>query len=309
VSGSSGSTGGTGSSGSSGPTGVAGPTGVSGQTGSTGSTGASGSTGSTASSGASGSAGEGSSSVGVAPSITLPLGFAPVASYTTLVKDYDFTQGSLPADWEAANGTNNGYQATEYMSSQVSLSSAGANLTAAQVTSPTGLPYESGWIDTANGYTLDHGMIDFRAKMPAGQGLWSGLWLLAPESSENPEIDVQEMLLGDLRTVYGSAHDWDDESQVWGETQSAQLTSDATGWHDYQLIWQPGLLTWAIDGVAYAQYSQAQAEAAGQPWPFDSSCYLIANLAVAAASEWGGAPDASTAFPATMTLQSVEIWQ
>jgi beta-glucanase (GH16 family) len=245
----------------------------------------------------------------VAPAISLPLGFAAVTSYTTLVKDYDFTQGSLPSDWEAANGTNNGYQATEYMSSQVSLTSAGANLTASQITSPTGLPYESGWIDTANGFTLNHGMIDFRAKMPAGQGLWSGLWLLAPESTDNPEIDVQEMLLGDLRTVYGSLHDWDDESQVWGETQSSQLTSDATGWHDYQLIWQPGLLTWAIDGVAYAQYSEAQAEAAGESWPFNTNSYLIANLAAAAASEWGGAPNSSTAFPATMTLQSVKIWQ
>jgi hypothetical protein len=62
--------------------------------------------------------------------------------------------------------------------------------------------------------------------------------------------------------------------------------------------------------VAYAQYTKAQATAAGQPWPFNNTPeYLIANLAVASASEWGGAPNASTAFPATMQVQSVKVWQ
>jgi len=279
----------------------------------TGATGPSGPTGlvdSTAASGATSATGQVAPSAPAGPpSITLPAGFAPIASYATLVRDYDFTQGSMPSDWEALNGSNNGYQATEYMSPRVSFSNEGVNLTAIRQTSPTGLPYQSGWIDTASGFTLNHGMIDFRARMPAGQGLWDGLWLLGPQSAAKPEIDVQEMLLGDLRSVYGSAHDWNQNSLVWSETQGGQLTSDATGWHDYQLIWQPGLLTWAIDGVAYAQYSQAQAAAAGRPWPFNTSSYLIANLAVAAASEWGGAPDGSTAFPATLTLQSVKIWQ
>ena len=37
--------------------------------------------------------------------------------------------------------------------------------------------------------------------------------------------------------------------------------------------------------------------------------YLIANLAVAAASEWGGAPSSGTIFPATMEVQSIKVWQ
>ena len=35
----------------------------------------------------------------------------------------------------------------------------------------------------------------------------------------------------------------------------------------------------------------------------------IADLAVGSASEWGGAPDASTVFPASVLLQSVKVWQ
>jgi beta-glucanase (GH16 family) len=90
------------------------------------------------------------------------------------------------------------------------------------------------------------------------------------------------------------------------------MTADASqGFHDYQVISQPGMITWAVDGVAYAQYTKAQAVAAGQPWPFDDGTgfFLIADLAVARASEWGGAPNSSTAFPATMEIRSVKVWE
>ena len=186
-----------------------------------------------------------------------------------------------------------------------------AALTAIRQASPEGYPYESGWVSTAGSYSLQYGVIDFRAEMPAGQGLWPGLWLTQAQGS-NPwgELDVTEMLLGNTHTVYGSAHGWA-PSPLWGETQTMSLGGDASqGFHDYQLIWQPGMLTWAVDGHAYAQYTKAQATAAGYTWPFDSAPeYLVANLAVAATGEWGGAPTNTTTFPATMQIQSVKIWE
>jgi beta-glucanase (GH16 family) len=147
--------------------------------------------------------------------------------------------------------------------------------------------------------------------MPAGQGLWSGLWLDQPDAS-NPwgEIDVQEMLLNNTNTIYGSAHGW--APTDWGETQSTTMADSATsGYHDYQLAWQPGLLTWAVDGIAYAQYSEAQAIANGYPWVFDDGTgfYIIASLTVGAADEWPGAPNTTTTFPATMQVQSIKLWQ
>jgi len=278
---------------------------VSGPGGTTGSSGASG--------GASGLGSDAATGTGTttALSITLPSRFAPVASYTSLVKDYEFNGSSLPVDWSAGIW-NYGYQATQYQPSQVTLTGSAAALTAIRQTSPQGYPYESGWISTDGAYTVDHGLIDFRAKMPAGQGLWSGLWLVNPQGS-NPEgeIDVQEMLLADTHTVYGSAHGWA-PAPIWSETQSVTEAADLSqDFHDYQLIWQPGMLTWAVDGVAYAQYTKAEAEAHGYPWPFDTQTgtYLIANLAVAAAGEWGGAPLGVSPFPATMEVQSIRVWQ
>jgi len=246
-----------------------------------------------------------------APILALPPGFAPVVNYSSPAADFEFDGSSLPTDW-SAGVWNYGYQATQYQPSQVTMTGSSAALTAIHQTSPEGFPYTSGWMSTAGGFSLTHGLIDFRAKMPAGQGLWSGLWLDQANGS-NPwgEIDVQEMLLGDTHTIYGSLHGWA-PAPLWGETQSTQMAADATqGFHDYQVVWQPEMLTWAVDGVVYAQYTKAQAVAAGYPWPFDNSTglYLVADLGVGGAGEWGGAPNASTVFPATMQVQSVKVWE
>ncbi len=277
------------------------------------SSGTSGSGGDSGSGGASGSGsnsgGGGSSGPGGAPTISLPSGFAPTATYTNLVKDYEFTGSSLPSDWVAGNDSTHGFNGTIFQASQVSMTGSSVALSVSNQPSQ-GYAYQSGWISTEGRYSLTHGLIDFRAKMPAGQGLWSGLWLDQPDNS-NPwgEIDIQEMLLADTHTVYGSLHGW--APSDWGETQATRMAADASqGYHDYQLIWQPGLVTWAVDGVAYAQYTQAQAVAAGYPWVQDdgSGYYLIADLA-AGSNVWGGPPNSSTPFPNAMQIESVKIWQ
>ena len=109
----------------------------------------------------------------------------------------------------------------------------------------------------------------------------------------------------------GSLHVWEPQP-LWGETQSTVIGPDASqGYHDYQVVWQRGMISWAVDGRVYAQYSEAEARAAGRVWPFDSASgvYLIANLAVAGASEAQGPPNPSTPFPATMQVESVRVWE
>jgi beta-glucanase (GH16 family) len=249
--------------------------------------------------------------VSPAPMLTLSHGFARTVRYRKLVKYDLFTGSKLPAGWSASAGDSHGFQATMFQPSRVRMTGSSAALSA--INQPLwGYPYQSGWISTEGAFSMSYGMVDFRAKMPAGQGLWSGLWLDPPDHS-NPwgEIDVQEMLLGDTHAVYGSLHNWA-PSPDWSELQSTDMAADASqGFHDYQVISQPGMITWAVDGVAYAQYTEAQAAAAGEPWPFDDGTgfFLIADLAVAGASQWGGAPDSSTVFPATMEIRSVRVWE
>jgi beta-glucanase (GH16 family) len=304
---------------SSGQPAATGSTGASGSSAGAASTGATAATGSAAaatstdaspsgtSSSANASVTSGSQSATAKSPFVLPRGFAPVARYTNPVETYKFSARTLPSDWSAGLW-NYGFAATQFQPSQVKLNGSAVSLTAIKKTSPQGYPYESGWISTSGTFSFQYGMVDFRAKMPAGQGLWSALWM-ASDSGDATEIDIQEMLLGNTHTVYSTLHDWD--SPGWSDTMSTNESADlSAGFHDYQLIWQPGELTWAVDGVAYAQYTEAEAQANGQAWPFDStSVYLIADLAVAGPSEWGGPPTKQTVFPASMQIQSVKVWQ
>lgn len=238
-----------------------------------------------------------------APVIRVPRGFAAVARYMHAVREYRFDGDSLPGDWTEGT-SNDGFAATQFQPSQVRASGASAALEATAGVASQGLPYKSGLISTAGAYTLTHGTLDFRVWMPAGQGLWGGLWM---DNAAGVEIDAAEVLLGHPHTVYGSLH-----THTWSEIQPGHVRANLSGsYHDYQVIWQPGRITWAVDGVAYAQYSRAQARAADQPWPFDQSggVYLIADLAVAGASEWGGPPTTRTRLPARMRIKSVTVWQ
>ncbi len=243
------------------------------------------------------------------PIIALPGGFAPVQNYGNLERDYEFNGNSLPSDW-AAGTWSHGFNATNFQPSQVSLTGSSVALSATNQPSG-GYPYQSGYISTQGAFAANYGLIDFRAKMPAGQGLWSGLWLDQPDHS-NPwgEIDVAEMLLGNTHAVWGSLHNWA-PNPYWAQLQGVNMAADASqGFHDYQVVWQPGMITWAIDGVAFAQYTKAQALAAGRYWTFDDGTgfYLVADLAVGGPSDWGGPPNASTVFPASMQIQSVRVW-
>jgi hypothetical protein len=245
-----------------------------------------------------------------APILALPNGFTPIVNYSNPVKDYEFNGSTLPSDFTASANNSHGAHATMYQPSAVTMTGSSVALTATPQASD-GFPYTSGYISTQGQYSFNYGLIDYRAIMPPGQGLWSGLWLDQPDAS-NPwgEIDVQEMLLNNTDTIYGSAHGW--APSDWGETQSTIMSANATtGYHDYQLAWQPGLLTWAVDGIAYAQYSENEAIAHGYPWVFDDGTgfYIIASLTVGAADEWPGAPNATTTFPATMQVQSIKLWQ
>jgi beta-glucanase (GH16 family) len=228
-----------------------------------------------------------------------------VANYTNLVRDYEFANG-LPSDWTALNDSTKGYDVTIFNASQVS----GGTLTATDTPS-NGYPYQGGWISTAGAFSFTYGRVDFVAKIPAGQGLWPALWLQGPKVQPQPEIDVQEAGGGTPQTVYASLHDWNQNgTQIWSETQALTANSSlADGFHDYELIWQPGMVTWLLDGTAYAQYTLAQASSHGYPWPFSTPEYLICTLAVGSNADFTGAPDASTPFPSDLVVQSVKVYQ
>ena len=71
-------------------------------------------------------------------------------------------------------------------------------------------------------------------------------------------------------------------------TSSSDLTS---GWHTYGLLWEPGSLTWYLDGQVV--YTFTGSEVPSQPM------YFLANLAI----------DGPAAPSSSFDIQSVQIYQ
>lgn len=255
-------------------------------------------------------------SPGVAPGGLVPmttLGTNPVTGsayitptdYRVLVKDYLFTGASLPTDWVAINGSNEGYTVTQYNSAQVTMTGAAASLNA-QTGGPLG--YVSGFITTKGGYTLPANppgcRLRFHAKMPAlsgggwPNGMWPALWAVNPQAN-NPqgEIDVNEMPFN-ATDVYATLHDW--TTSFASSSYVGTVANALSAFQIYEVIWEPGMITFGINGAAFAQLTKTFIGAGN--WPFDVQLgtYINATLGVQG-GEWVGAPLPDATSIAAMT--------
>ncbi len=88
--------------------------------------------------------------------------------------------------------------------------------------------------------------------------------------------------------------------------QRTSPVSLAAAYHTYAVSWSPNSITWLLDGVPYATATPADLQP-GQAWVFNQPFHLVLNLAVG--GNWPGAPTASTAFPATLSVDWVRVYQ
>lgn len=169
--------------------------------------------------------------------------------------------------------------------------------------------YASGKVRTAGKASFRYGRIEARARLPAGQGLWSAIWLLPEHDNYGPfpqsgEIDLAEAVnLGttDGDAVHGAAHSGPAKGLVQSVTGQARLP-DPTGFHVYALEWTPRQMVWLLDGRPYLR-------APARP-PFDQRFHLILNLAVGGSwPEQNGHGVALSALPATLQVDWVRVYE
>lgn len=162
----------------------------------------------------------------------------------------------------------------------------------------SGSRYASGMVTTAGRFAFLYGQVEARMKLPAGQGLWPALWLLAENGQSTTELDMMEVL-GNAPTQLHSGVHWRDSAghhQHKGTTYAAPDLSQ--GYHVYGIDWQADHITWTLDGQAY----YTTTDAASIP---HTALYLLANLAVG--GTWPGNPDPSTRFPADFLIDWIHV--
>ena len=165
--------------------------------------------------------------------------------------------------------------------------------------SPVGLrprldnqPYVSGVISSQPSFAQLYGYFEMRAKLPPGKGLWPAFWLLPKDGSWPPEIDVMEAV-SDPTHVYSTVH----STTGPAAGVEAHITPDA--FHTFAVSWDKRRVTWFVDNRSIGSVPT--------PGDMHRPMYVIANLAVG--GDWPGAPDKTTKFPATLSIEFIRAYR
>ncbi|MBQ4333064.1 MAG: glycoside hydrolase family 16 protein [Clostridia bacterium] len=131
--------------------------------------------------------------------------------------------------------------------------------------------FSSGSLNSASKFSFQYGRLEFRAKMPYGQGVWPALWTMgnhyigAGDEQGWPhcgEIDILEMRgvgnesekdLTANQMVLGTLH-WGENRSVHEESSNWKLVLNghpADFYHIYAIEWDEHSITWFVDDKAF----------------------------------------------------------
>ena len=202
---------------------------------------------------------------------------------------------------------------------------------------PTGgtYGYSSGCLETYDKFAQAYGYYEAKIRCATSKGTWPAFWLLPDRGASSPTLDQRTAVgnsIDDVSITMGNEIDileymatWKDPTTglskghggtIWGYTPNTdqsfgdytlndpnQLASPDTEFHTYGLLWEPGELTWYIDGnVVMTDHNPNIAIA---------PCYLILNLALTN-DDWSGAgpsdSEIDATLPGTMDIDYVKVY-
>ncbi len=181
----------------------------------------------------------------------------------------------------------------------------------AQRETTNGFFYTSARLKTQGLFSKTYGRIEFRAKLPAGTGMWPALWMLGTNFSSIGwpncgEIDVVESFGTSGVWVQGSIHSGSYATQRY----SFPGGDSATNFHVYGLDWATNSISWLVDGVTYGtQTNWSTSTGKPYPFPFDQPFFLLMNLAVG--GTYVGNPGTNSinpSLPAEMLVDYVHVY-
>ncbi|WP_334076912.1 glycoside hydrolase family 16 protein [Paenibacillus sanfengchensis] len=180
--------------------------------------------------------------------------------------------------------------------------------------------YSSGKINTKDHFSLKYGRVDFRAKLPVGNGIWPAFWMLPKDNAygswaASGEIDVMEARGRLPGTSSGAIHfggQWPANTYLSGEYHFPAGQTIASDYHVYSVVWEEDSIKWYVDGKFFFKATRDQWYSSAAPnnpnAPFDQSFYLIMNLAIGGNFDGGVTPGPGD-IPATLQVDYVRVYK
>jgi beta-glucanase (GH16 family) len=248
-------------------------------------------------------------------------GTPPPATQWNIVWSDEFNGNCINTNvwtFETGNGCPNlcgwGNNELEYYTSRTNnaYESGGLLHIVAQEESTNGFSFTSARMKTEGLYnTPVYGRIEWRAAMPAGVGMWPGLWMLGSDYPtvgwpDCGEIDVAETMGTQLTQIHGSLHSGSDETAIYTLANGDSITN----FHNYMVDWEPNSIGFSVDGNVYETVTSWTDSLGPYPTPFNAPFYLLMNLAIG--GNFVGNPsvaaiESGTVFPAEIQVDYVRI--
>jgi beta-glucanase (GH16 family) len=162
--------------------------------------------------------------------------------------------------------------------------------------------YTSARMITKGKYSLQHGKVEAKIKLPIGPGTWPAFWMLGDNISTVSwpacgEIDIMEHVNSETK-IYGTIHYDSVGHRYYGGTKAC----DVTNWHVYGLEWNATKLMWFLDGVKYYETTINAARS-----ELNNPFYFLLNVAIG--GNWPGGPNQFTQFPAEMLVDFIRVYK
>jgi beta-glucanase (GH16 family) len=173
--------------------------------------------------------------------------------------------------------------------------------------------YSSARIITSGNLEVLYGRIEARIRLPTTKGVWPAFWTLGNDIvdvgwPQSGEIDIMEHIGREPTRVHGTIHG-PGYSGGGGVGRSFTLPDGrrfADDFHVFAIDWEPGSITWSVDGQAFSTLTPADLPR-GARWVFDHPHFLILNLAVG--GHWPGYPDETSVFPQELIIDYVRVYE
>ncbi len=177
--------------------------------------------------------------------------------------------------------------------------------------------YTSGRVNTQNKHTFTYGMFEANVMVPEGKGYLPAFWLMANDEGvygqwpRCGEIDIMEVMGQNTKKAMGTIHYGNPHKEQQG-SYTLEDGSFAEGYHKFTCEWEPGKITWYVDGIKFHEatnwYSATEgASRISYPAPFDQPFYIILNLAVG--GSWVGYPEDAAFKAEPYKIDYVRVYQ
>ena len=216
-----------------------------------------------------------------------------------------------PAKWTydlGGNGWGNGESEVYTDSADNAHTDGQGNLDIHVISSGNG--YTSARLKTQGRFAVEHGRIEARMKIPAGQGIWPAFWMLGTNITtvnwpQCGEIDIMENIGKEPNIVHGSMHGpgYSGGSPITSSYSGPRFSDD---FHTFAVQWSATAVKFYVDGNLYQTVTPGSIPA-GTSWVFDNPFFLLLNVAVGGG--WPGYPDKTSTFPQDMLVDYVRVYQ